>query len=171
MNLEFKDQLPEDFAPSSRVWIYQSSRLFSLGEALQIEEQINEFCKQWHAHGAEVKAYGNLFFGQFLVLMADESSVTVSGCSTDSSVRFVKMLEQQYGVNFFDRQGLAFVIKDKVQVLPLAQLQYAIDNGFINGDTIYFNNLVQSKQQLEEGWLQPVKQSWLAQRLKWPQTS
>ena len=171
MNLEFKDQLPEDFAPNSRVWIYQSSRLFSLGEALQIEEQINEFCKQWNAHGASVKGYGNLFFGQFLVLIADETAVTVSGCSTDSSVRFVKLLEQQYRVNFFDRQSLAFVIKDKVQVLPLAQLQYAFDNGFINADTIYFNNLVQTKQQLEEAWLQPVKQSWLAQRLKLPQTS
>lgn len=166
MNFEFVHLLPDNFSPKSKVWVYQSSRPFGIGEALEIEEQLQKFCADWRSHGDKVAAYANLFFGQFLVLMADETEVSVGGCSTDSSVRFVKSLEQQFRVDFFDRGNLTFIIKDKIQVLPLNQLQYAWDNGFINADTLYFNNTVQTREELEKGWIIPVKDSWLARKLK-----
>ena len=165
MNLEYKHLLPTDFDPRSRVWIYQSSRLFSIGEALEIEDMMNDFVAQWNAHGDQVKGYANLFFGQFIVLMADESRTQVSGCSTDSSVRLIKKIEQTFNVNMFDRQSLAFVVKDKVQIIPLSQLKYAFENNFINGDTLYFNNVALTKHDLENNWLIPVKESWLAKKL------
>jgi hypothetical protein len=164
MNLDFKPLLPAQFSPNSRVWVYQGSRLVSLSEAIEIENEINNFCKGWSSHGAEVAGYGNLFFGQFLVLIADESKTTVGGCSTDSSVRFVKQVGEKYGVDFFNRTNLAFFIKDKIQVIPMTQVAYAIENGFINADTVYFNNLVETKEQLENKWLIPVKDSWLASK-------
>lgn len=166
MNLEFKHLLPESFSPQSRVWVYQCNRPLFLSEALDMEPLIEAFCNAWQSHGAQVAAYGNLFFGRFLVLMADESSAQVSGCSTDSSVRFVKELEQRFKVSFFDRTSLAFFIKDNIQVLPMNQLGYALDNQFLNGDTLFFNNVVQTKAELENGWIIPLKNSWLAKRLK-----
>ena len=60
---------------------------------------------------------------------------------------------------------LAFVVKDKLQLLPLAQLNYAVQNNFIGPDTLYFNNLVQTKSELENNWIIPVKDSWLAKRI------
>jgi hypothetical protein len=165
MNMNYQELLPADFAPDSRVWVYQSNRLFALSEALHIEDLLQNFTANWQSHGAPVKGFGNLFFGQFIVLMADERATGVSGCSTDSSVRLIKQIEQLFKVNMFDRQLLAFMVKDKVQMLPLAQLQYAIDNNFISPDTIYFNNLVQTKEELENNWLIPVKDSWLAKRI------
>lgn len=165
MNTDYKHLLDDTFHPGSRVWIYQASRLFSLGEALDIEELLHTFTTQWKSHGTPVKGNGYLFFGQFIVLMADETATGVSGCSTDSSVRLIKDIEQRFGVNMFDRTMLAFIIKGKVQLLPLSQLQYAADNGFITGDTLYFNNLVQTKEELETGWIIPVKDSWLVKRL------
>jgi hypothetical protein len=165
MNLNYKDLLPGDFAADSRVWIYQAGRLFSPGEALDIEEMLGAFTENWKSHGTPVKGYANLFFGQFLVLMADESATGVSGCSTDSSVRLVKQIEQQFSVNMFDRTTLAFVIKDSVQLLPLSQLSYALERNFISPDTLYFNNLVQTKQELENNWIIPVKESWLSKKL------
>jgi hypothetical protein len=166
MNLEYKNLLDENFSPDSRVWIYQSSRLFALNEALAIEELLNDFTAKWASHGVSVKGAGYLFFGQFIILIADERATGVSGCSTDSSVRLIKEIEQSFGVNMFDRVSLAFVVKDKVQILPLSQLQYAFDNGFINSDTLYFNNLVQTKEELENNWIVPIKNSWLSTRLK-----
>lgn len=166
MKLEFKYLLDGNFHPASRVWIYQSSRIFGLNEALEIEEMLKEFASQWKSHGTPVKGASYLFFGQFIVLMADETATGVSGCSTDSSVRLIKDIEQRFGVNMFDRTTLAFVVKDKIQLLPLSQLPYAFENGFINEDTLYFNNIVQTKQELESQWIVPVKESWLAKRIK-----
>ncbi len=166
MNLEYRSLLDPDLHPQSRVWIYQASRVFSIGEALDIESLVNEFTAGWKSHGAPVKATGYLFFGQFIILMADETATGVSGCSTDSSVRFIKEIEQRFGVSMFDRTTLAFVVKDKIQLLPLPQLQYAADNGFIDSDTLYFNNLVQTREELENNWIVPVKNSWLKNRIR-----
>ncbi len=171
MAFEYKHLLDNNFHPGSRVWVYQSSRLFSLNEALEIEEMLAEFARQWKSHGTPVKGAAYLFFGQFIILLADETATGVSGCSTDSSVRLVKDIEQKFGVNMFDRTMLAFIIKDKsdnyrAQLLPLSQLQYAVDNGFIDADTLYFNNLVQTKDELESKWIVPVKESWVNNRIK-----
>ena len=165
MNFEYEHLLPTNFHPASRVWIYQASRLFSIGEALEIEDMLNEFVDTWQTHGAKVKGYANLFFGQFIILMADETAAGVSGCSTDSSVRLIKAIEEKFKVDMFDRQNLAFVLKDKVELLPLSQVKYAVENNFINADTPYFNNLVQTKDELVHKWIIPVKDSWLSRRL------
>ncbi len=164
MNLDYRSLLNDNSHSDSRVWIYQGNRLFSLSEALEIEEMLKEFIMQWKSHGVPVKGEAHLFFGQFVVLIADETATGVSGCSTDSSVRLIKDIEQRFSVNMFDRTTLAFVVKDKVQLLPMNQLQYAFDNGFIGGDTLYFNNLVQTKEELQSKWIVPIKESWLAGR-------
>jgi len=166
MKLDYKYLLDGNFSPDSRVWIYQSSRLLSLGEALEVEEMLNEFAQNWKSHGTPVKGAAHLFFGQFIILMADETATGVSGCSTDSSVRLIKEIEQKLGISLFDRTSLAFVVKDKVQLLPLAQFNYALDQQYIDGDTLYFNNVVQTKKELEENWIVPVRESWLAKKIK-----
>ena len=171
MNLDFHHLLPENFSLESRVWIYQGSRVLTLSEALELEMHLNQFATNWISHGADVKAYANLFFGQFIVLMADETQTGVSGCSTDSSVRFVKQMGEKFKIDFFDRSMLAFFIKDKVQLLPMAQFGYAAGNGSINADTLYFNNLIANKDQLLHSWIIPVKQSWLSKKYPFPQTA
>ena len=137
-----------------------------MAEALQIEDLLNHFLANWKSHGTPVKGFGTLFFGQFIILMADENATGVSGCSTDSSVRLIKEIEQLYKVSMFDRQNLAFVIKDKVEVLPLNQLPYAFENGFVTSDTLYYNNTAETKLDLENNWIIPIKDSWLARKLK-----
>ncbi len=165
MNFEYKELLDNNFDPASKVWVYQSNRLFTLGEALEIEDLLKDFTSQWKSHGTPVKGDAYLFFGQFIILMADETATGVSGCSTDSSVRLIKDIEQRFAVNMFDRTTLAFIVKDKIQLLPLSQLQYAAQNDFITPDTLYFNNLVITKADLETKWIAPVKDSWLKNKI------
>lgn len=162
MNTDFSELLPGDFHDNSRVWVYQSNRLFSLHEALQIEELLKNFILNWNSHGTPVKGFANLFFGQFIVILADEADYGVSGCSTDSSVRMIKDMEQTYNVNLFDRLLLGFIVKERVQMVPMTQLEYAFSNKFLDGSTLYFNNTIQTLGQLKSNWLIPVKDSWLA---------
>jgi hypothetical protein len=164
MNLHFQEHIPVNFSDSSKVWIYQSNRIFTVSEALQLEELLEEFTANWKSHGSDVKGYANLFFGQFIILMADESATTVGGCSTDSSVRIIKSIEQDFNVHLLDRQLLAFIVKERIQLIPLSQLDYAIENKFITADTLYFNNTVLTKNELLENWIIPVKESWLGKK-------
>lgn len=162
---ELKGLIPSNFSDNARVWIYQSSRAFIEKEEKEINEQLEQFYTQWQSHGDVVKGWAKLLFKQFIVVMADETDTTVSGCSTDSSVRIVKSIEKQYSVNMFDRMMLTFLVKGKAEMLPMGQVQYAIDKGYINRDTLMFNNVAGTKKELMENWLVPVSTSWLAARV------
>ena len=166
MDLDIQQHLPQDFNAASKVWIYQSSRLFLISEALEMEDMLQHFVSNWKSHGAPVKGFANLFFGRFIVLMADETATGVSGCSTDSSVHIIKTIEKKYNSELFNRQLLCFIIKDKIEQLPLSQIQYAITNNFIDENSLYFDNTITTKKQLETEWIIPAGQSWLSKIFK-----
>lgn len=164
MNLEYRHLIDPTLSDAARVWIYQSNRLFSLSEALELESELDAFIDEWTSHGAAVAGSAHLFFGQFIVLIADESDTIVSGCSTDKSVHFIQSIEKRYNVQLLDRTTLAFLVKDKLQLLPLNQLPYALEHGFIGPGTLYFNNLVATLGALKENWIIPAGRSWLTSR-------
>ncbi|MFM2386543.1 MAG: hypothetical protein RL660_1300 [Bacteroidota bacterium] len=157
--------IPADFAANSRLWIFQSNRPFQDTEVREIDEQLHNFYVQWQSHGTPVKGWAKCVFNYFVVVVADENASGVSGCSTDGMVRLIKSFERQYNVNLFDRLQLSFLVKDKVQPLPMSQVSYALQNGYIETDTLLFNNTVLSKQEFEEKWLVPLNESWLWQRI------
>ena len=70
-----------------------------------------------------------------------------------------------YKVQLFDRQLLAFLVNDKIQLLPLSQLSYAFEHNYLSENTLYVNNLVQTKDEFLTKWLIPIKDSWLANRI------
>ena len=164
MNYHFQDLIPAHFAEDSRVWIYQSNRQFSIDETILVKELLESFASSWLSHGARVSGFANLFFGQFLIFIADETATGVSGCSTDSSVRLVKNIEQDHCVQLFNRQNLAFIVNERIQVVPLDLLNSAIGTGMISPETLYFNNTVLSLKDLKNDWIIPARQSWLANK-------
>lgn len=166
MDLDIQQHLPDHFHPQSKLWIYPSDRLFSISEALDIEPMLTSFVNNWKSHGTPVKGYANLFFGRFLVVMADETATGVSGCSTDSSVHLIKAIAEKFQVDMFNRQLLQFIVKDKLEQIPLSQLGYAINNKFIDETTLYFDHTVASKHDLIHHWIKPAGESWLAAKFK-----
>ena len=166
MNLQQHIELiPADFDDNSKVWIYQSDRRFNNDESTKIMSLLNQFVSLWKSHGDPVNGFARLFYNQFIIIIADETATAVGGCSTDSSVHIIKMIESKYGVSLFDRQLLAFEINDEIKLLPLAQLKTAVVEGLVNADTLYFNNTITTKLELINEWVQPIKNSWLSGRL------
>jgi hypothetical protein len=165
MNLSYIEKLPSHFSNESRVWIYQSNRPFTQSEKSSIQQQLNEFVSKWDSHGKRVKGFAQLFFGQFIVLMADITAAEVSGCSTDSSVRLIKSFETQFELDLFNRQQLAFSINDSILTIALSDFSSAVSSEQIKSDTLYFNNMVLNKNEFIEKWIIPVEESWLAGKL------
>jgi hypothetical protein len=164
MKVHLPNILPANFNKESKVWIYQADRIFTMPEIFKIEPHLENFADNWTSHGARVKGFATVLYGQFIIIMADETATTVGGCSTDSSVHVIKEIEQMTGVKLFNRELLAFWVKDKVQTIPMAQVGYALENGLLQNDTLYFNNLVNTKADMEANWLQPISESWLAKK-------
>jgi hypothetical protein len=152
----------EEMPAHSRVWVYQSSRALSSEEVIAIESDLQRFVDQWQAHRKDLKGSAAVMLNTFIVLMVDEQFHTATGCSIDSSVHFIKELEQRYQLSLFDRSRVAFHVDDTLMFAALPELKSKIEKGEIKKDTITFNNLVQSKAELESGWMLPAEQTWLA---------
>ncbi|WP_207534621.1 ABC transporter ATPase [Desertivirga arenae] len=145
---------------NSRVWIYQSDRPFTDTEKTEIEALLTAFTGQWQAHGHQLSAFAEIRFDRFLILMVDESQAGATGCSIDKSVKLMQQIEAEYKVNLFDRFNIAY--KQQEQVLSCNRIEFEglIRDGKITEDTIVFNNLVQTRKELDENWETPFKQSW-----------
>ena len=165
MNINFQHLIPSHFNENSHVWVYQSSRPFTSHEARFLERILQNFTNDWKSHRIPVKGYANLLFGQFIILMAEEASAGENGFSTRASVKLIKNIEQDFKVELLDRLMLAFIIHEKIQVLPLTKLNPSIEKNFITRDTLYFNNTILTKKDLLNNWIIPVKESWLSTRI------
>ncbi len=146
----------------ARIWIYQANRDLQAAETGAIEQKAQEFAKQWSAHKVQLQASASVFYNSFLILGIDEHTAGASGCSIDSSVNFIRELEKEFTVQFLDRTQLAFYQEDNVIRVPLQDIKNKVANGEITAGTLFFNNLVQSKSDLEKAWLLPASNTWLA---------
>ncbi len=155
MFTEYKN-LPEN----SRVWIYQSSRAFSNKEVDFISTKAQQFINSWTRHGDNLKGSFTIKYNQFLVLAVDESFNNVSGCSIDSSVRFVQQLEQALEVDLMNKMNISFKDGDSINLVKLADFQKFAKAQKITAETIVFNNMVDTKEGFENNWEIPAKQSW-----------
>ena len=145
---------------NARVWIYQADRAFSEAESTQISEEIKTFVSQWLAHKAKVIGDGALLYDRFVILAADEEKLQVSGCSIDSTVRFIKELGGRYQVNFFDRFYTCYVQGEAVHGTDFESFKKLVADGTITDGTIVFNNLVTAIDTLHLQWQIPLSQSW-----------
>jgi len=97
--------LPDD----SRVWLYLADRKLDATEAHFLNEKLKLFLDSWAAHNKKLTCDGILLFNQYLILTVNEDIESASGCSIDSSVRFVKSLGQELSVDFFNRLNVLVI--------------------------------------------------------------
>lgn len=150
-----------NYSENSRVWVYQSSKTFTPEECIAIQQKINAFTGDWSAHKLQLKAAGQLIYNQFIVLIVDENQHEASGCSIDSSVKFIQQIEKEYAVSLMDRMQIAYK-KDanSIAICSLHDLGKLAEENKINSKTIVFNNLVANKKEFDTNWEIAIENSW-----------
>ena len=150
-------QLP----PESRVWIYQANRNFTPEETEILKQKAAEFAEVWAAHGVNLQASAVVLHNAFLVLAVNQAAHSPSGCSIDSSASFVRGLEQEFSVQFFDRTQLAFLQNGQVTRVPMSQMKQAVSEGKVGPETPFFDNRIETKAELERAWPTIAANTWV----------
>lgn len=145
----------------SRVWLYQADRVLSDQEKDEMKVAIFDFVKHWTAHSKELLAYGNIFHNRILALFVDETLMGASGCSIDTSVKFVTQLGAHFKVDFFNRMLFSYLKDDIIYTVTQAELKAFYANGAINDSTLMFDNLVKNKGDFLNSWLKPLEECWV----------
>ena len=144
----------------SRIWIYQSNRTLSPVEVIEIEAKIKDFLISWTAHGSDLQASFLIKYNRFIVISLNESFNIATGCSIDSSVRFIQDLEKLYDVSLLDKMNVSYRHGEFIAYKPLIEFKKMIKNRSISKKTTVFNNLINSKSEFLNNWEVPIEESW-----------
>lgn len=150
------NSLPEH----SRVWIYQCNRSFNSIEAESIESKLIDFISTWEAHGKPLSASYDFPYNRFVILALDQSINEASGCSIDTSVRFIQSLEKEYDVDLMDKMNVSFKQGEFVAYKSLTEFRKMVKQKAVSKNTIVFNNLVTNIHEYKANWEVPAKDSW-----------
>lgn len=155
----------DSFPTYARTWVYQASRPLTPDEAASVRTIARDFTAAWKAHGQPLKATADVLYNRFLIMMVDEDAADASGCSIDSSVAFIRSLENKLNTNFFDRLQLGYLLEDgTVGSVHADRIGKAIELGEITPATTVFDNMVTSCVELRNKWRVPLSESWAASR-------
>jgi len=150
----------ENLPMHSRVWIYQSDRKFTTQEEEFISEKAILFIDQWTKHGADLQGSFEIKYNQFLVLAVDEGFNNVSGCSIDSSVRFVQEIEKLLRVDMMNKMNISYREGESITSVKMTIFKEYVKTQKITSKTIVFNNMVSTKQDFKTLWEVPLIKSW-----------
>ena len=157
----------QEYSDNTRLWIYQSPRPFTADERSWVEKEGTNFVSEWNTHGTRLKAGVYVLYDRFLIISADQDVTANSGCSIDSSVRFVKGVELRTGLNLMDRMLVYYLNENNEPVsFHFHDLGKLLEQGVINSSTRIFNPLVNTKPDLINGWIKPLESSWMATFVK-----
>ena len=147
---------------TSRVWIYQADGVVPDAAVDTVRSSIQRFTTDWTSHNVMLKAAGDLIHQRFVVLAVNEMHAGVSGCSIDASVQFMRDLGSQLGMDFMDRLNFAYVTAtNEIRAVHKDALAELYRSGEINDQTLFFDNLVNTRDDFESRWMVPLGESWM----------
>jgi len=150
----------ENLPPESRIWIYQSNRKFSDEEFAAIETDLKAFVESWAAHGTGLEASYQLRYNRFIILAVNTEVQAATGCSIDASVQFIQDLEKKYEVDLLDKMNVTFKLGEHIAHKPLIEFKKMAKEKAVSGNTIVFNNLVNTIEEWNDSWEVPAAESW-----------
>lgn len=150
------DEMPKE----SRIWIYQSNRKLSDEEVTSITQIVEAFVEQWVAHGTPLRASYTIKYNRFIILAVDNDYHPASGCSIDASVQMIQFIEKELEIDLLDKMNVTYKTGDFIAHKSLIDFKKMAKQRAISKETIVFNNLVNTIEELENDWEVPAEDSW-----------
>lgn len=150
----------EKMSSHSRIWIYQTDRELSEKESNVVAYTLKNSLNDWAAHGAPLTGSFSIEYKRFVIIALDPSFNDASGCSIDSSTKWLKELGLQLNIDFFDRSQTYF---DGLEIksFSIFQAKKAVESGLILQDSIVFNNNIPLLSSLMTSWKIPASKTYL----------
>ncbi len=151
------DSLPSD----ARVWIFAATDPLDADRAAPMLAAVDEYLRQWHAHGEPLTCGRDWRDDHFLAIGVDQSTAGASGCSIDAMFRILQGLQSSLGTAlvgggrvFWRDSGGAVRCTDRAGFRDLAA------PGRVSGDTPVFDTSVVTAAGYRSSFEKPLRNSW-----------
>ena len=153
------DHLPSE----ARVWIFAAERSLTELEQVQLLSEVDRFIDHWSAHDMPLTAGRELRYDRFLFVAVDQRKAGPSGCSIDTLVRQMKVLEQDLGVELVNHTPVLFRQGAVIVRMPREEFAELATAGDVDPETTVFDNSVTSLGEVRAGrWETRAADSWHA---------
>ncbi|MDE0534773.1 ABC transporter ATPase [Tenacibaculum sp. L6] len=143
----------------AKVWVYPSSRKFYPQEIDELKEKLQSFVEAWKQDDADFKASFELKYDRFIVFSAEEDA-QLTNTDIDQQVAFILQLQQEYEVELLDKMNVCFKQGEFIQYKDVKEFKTLLKKKSVSAKTVVFDNLVQTKGELENYWEVPITESW-----------
>ncbi len=154
-----------EMSDGSRIWIFQSVEPFNLSDLALLDQIIRPFLAQWKAHQKQVNARAEILLNHFLIIVADESQIQVSGCAGDALHHIIQELAIRMGKDLLDRLLLPVLMGDGLVFYTRRSLMKKMEEGNLAASTLLLDPTVRTLGEWKEHWMVPLKNSWVAKPL------
>lgn len=155
----------ETMPAHARVWVYKCAQALTTEQRKAIMDRGRAFTASWAAHGAVLDACVDVLRDHFVVVGVDEQQAMASGCSIDKSVRFVQELEKDMAINLTDRMVVLYEKDGGVHACRVPEVEGLLKRGVLTADTIVFDDLVNTKSDMDARFRSPLGETWMARWL------
>ncbi|TAF66667.1 MAG: hypothetical protein EAZ55_05565 [Cytophagales bacterium] len=151
----------ETLPPEARIWVYTASRAWTKEEEQKIYNSLTQFVESWQSHQRPVKASFQLVAQRIIIIAADETNFSTSGCAIDGSVACLKNIEKELQLSLLDRSNLLYQHENEWKSCTIVMAKTYVQEGEILPNDLIVNVAITTVAQLATQLYQPAAESWL----------
>lgn len=149
-----------------KLWVFPSSRKFYPQEIPGLKESVEEFLNNWTNNGQSLNSAYKLTYDRFIIITVDDSEISLSLKAHDELAAFIQELEKRFEVILLDKINVCYKQGDFVQYKDIVEFKKMMKSKGVSTKTIVFNNMITTKEELENDWEINIMDSWLGRFIK-----
>lgn len=143
---------------NAKVFLYPSNKKFHAELLSEIETKVTNFVTQW-CEKNDIEAGFDIKHQRFIII-AINNTKPITTTIIDELVSFIFTLQLEHEIELLDKLNVCFKQGEFVQYKDVKEFKKLIKNKSVNKNTIVFNNLINTKEELESDWELPAEDTW-----------
>ena len=148
----------EQLENNAKVFLYPSNKKFYPELLKEIDRKVKDFVTQW-ALANEIEAGFEIKYQRFIVIAINQSK-PITTRIIDDLVSFIFKLQITHDIELLDKLNVCFKQGEHVQYKEVKEFKKLIKNKSVNTDTVVFDHLINTKEELNSDWELPAKDTW-----------
>lgn len=149
-----------------KLWVFPSSRKFYPQEIADLQQRIEAFLTNWTNEGNPIECSYSLKYDRFIVITANDAEISLTLKAHDDLTAFILGLEAIYNIVLLDKINVCYKQGAFVQYKDLIAFKKMMKNNGVSKKTTVFDNMITTKEELENDWEINIMDSWLGRLLK-----
>ncbi len=143
---------------SAKVFLYPSNKKFYPELLEEIKNKINDFINKW-CENHEIEAGFEIKYQRFIIIAINQNK-PITTLIIDELVSFIFKLQLAHEIELLDKLNVCFKQGEYVQYKDVKEFKKLIKSKSVNANTIVFDNLINTKEELESDWELPAEDTW-----------